>query len=143
MVVLRASRKLAEDHEAPGQQPDMTTSGSDAAGFKRPAATLALICAAQFVLQLDFSIVNVALPSIQHDLGLLASQLQWIVTGYALTFGSLLLLGGRAADLLGRRRLLMLGLVLFALASLAAGAAPSSLFLIVARVIQGAAGAMV
>jgi len=104
---------------------------------------LALICAAQFVLQLDFSIVNVALPSIQRELGLAASQLQWVVTGYALTFGSLLLLGGRAADLLGRRRLLSIGLVLFAAASLAAGAAQSSLFLIVARMIQGAAGAMV
>jgi EmrB/QacA subfamily drug resistance transporter len=104
---------------------------------------LALICAAQFVLQLDFSIVNVALPAIQRDLGLLASQLQWIVTGYALTFGSLLLVGGRAADLLGRRRLLMLGLGLFALASLAAGLAQSSIFLIVARVFQGAAGAMI
>jgi MFS family permease len=63
-----------------------------------------VICAAQFVLQLDFSIVNVALPTIQHDLHMAAAQLQWIVTGYALTFGSLLLAGGRLADLLGRRR---------------------------------------
>jgi len=107
------------------------------------AVALALVCAAQFILQLDFSIVNVALPSIQRELGLVAAQLQWIVTGYALTFGSLLLVGGRAADLLGRRRLLVLGLSLFALASLAAGLAQSSLLLIVARVIQGAAGAMV
>jgi EmrB/QacA subfamily drug resistance transporter len=107
------------------------------------AFALALICAAQFVLQLDFSIVNVALPSIQRELGLAASQLQWIVTGYALTFGSLLLVGGRAADLLGRRRLLSIGLTLFAAASLAAGLAQSSVFLIIARVVQGAAGAMV
>jgi EmrB/QacA subfamily drug resistance transporter len=104
---------------------------------------LALICAAQFVLQLDFSIVNVALPSIQRELGLVASQLQWIVTGYALTFGSLLLVGGRAADLLGRRRLLIIGLALFAIASLGAGLAQSSIELILARVIQGTAGAMV
>ena len=69
-----------------------------------------LICAAQFVLQLDFSIVNVALPTIQRDLDMPAAQLQWIVTGYALTFGSLLLAGGRLADLVGRRRLLALGL---------------------------------
>jgi len=95
------------------------------------------------VLQLDFSIVNVALPSIQRELGLAAAQLQWIVTGYALTFGSLLLVGGRAADLLGRRRLLSVGLTLFAAASLAAGVAQSSVFLIIARVVQGGAGAMV
>jgi EmrB/QacA subfamily drug resistance transporter len=109
----------------------------------RPKLSLALICTAQFVLQLDFSIVNVALPSIQRELGMAAAQLQWIVTGYALTFGSLLLLGGRAADLLGRRRLLSYGLALFAIASLAAGLAQSSVFLIIARVVQGAAGAMV
>ncbi len=72
-----------------------------------------------------------------------AAQLQWIVTGYALTFGSLLLVGGRAADLLGRRRLLLSGLALFALASVAAGLARSPLVLIIARVVQGAAGAMV
>jgi EmrB/QacA subfamily drug resistance transporter len=122
---------------------DAIPASTQAASRRGAGVALGLICAAQFVLQLDFSIVNVALPSIQRDLGLLASQLQWIVTGYALTFGSLLLLGGRAADMLGRRRLLMLGLALFALASLAAGLAQSSLFLIVARVIQGAAGAMV
>src|SRR2546430_947332 len=76
---------------------------------RRPAVSaLALICAAQFVLQLDFSIVNVALPTIQRELGFVAADLQWVVTGYALTFGSLLLLGGRAGDLLGRRRLLLL-----------------------------------
>src|ERR1700749_1835020 len=99
-------------------------------GRSRAGLALGLICAAQFVLQLDFSIVNVALPSIQRELGLVASQLQWIVTGYALTFGSLLLLGGRAADLLGRRRLLVVGLALFAIASLGAGLAQSSLVLI-------------
>jgi MFS family permease len=102
-----------------------------------------LICAAQFVLQLDFSIVNVALPTIQRDLGMPAAELQWIVTGYALTFGSLLLAGGRLADLLGRRRLLVAGLVLFALASVACGLAEWPVMLIVARIVQGAAGAMV
>ncbi len=80
----------------------------------------------EFVLQLDFSIVNVALPTIQRDFHMAASQLQWIVTGYALTFGSLLLAGGRLADLLGRRRLLAIGLALFALASLACGLARAS-----------------
>jgi EmrB/QacA subfamily drug resistance transporter len=104
---------------------------------------LTLICAAQFVLQLDFSIVNVALPKIQQDLHLAAAQLQWVVTGYALTFGSLLLVGGRLADLFGRRRMLAAGLVLFALASLACGLAQWPLMLIIARILQGAAAALV
>jgi EmrB/QacA subfamily drug resistance transporter len=107
------------------------------------ALVMILICAAQFVLQLDFSIVNVALPTIQRELHMVAAQLQWIVTGYALTFGSLLLAGGRLADLLGRRRLLIAGLILFALASLGCGLARWPLMLIIARIVQGAAGAMV
>ena len=111
--------------------------------MKRASFTLALICSAQFVLQLDFSIVNVALPAIQHELRFAAAELQWVVTGYALTFGSLLLVGGRGADLLGRRALLELGLALFALASLACGLAQSPLMLIIGRFVQGAAGAMV
>jgi MFS family permease len=114
------------------------------AGSARGAAlATTLICAAQFVLQLDFSIVNVALPTIQRDLDMASAELQWIVTGYALTFGSLLLAGGRLADLLGRRRLLVAGLVLFAIASLACGLAQWPVMLIIARIIQGAAGAMV
>ena len=109
----------------------------------RGLLVMILICAAQFVLQLDFSIVNVALPTIQRELGMAAAQLQWIVTGYALTFGSLLLVGGRLADLLGRRRLLVIGLVLFGVASLACGLAQSPIMLIAARLVQGAAGALV
>jgi EmrB/QacA subfamily drug resistance transporter len=104
---------------------------------------MTVICAAQFVLQLDFSIVNVALPTIQRELRMAPADLQWIVTGYALTFGSLLLAGGRLADLLGRRRMLASGLVLFALASLGCGLARWSVMLIVSRIIQGAAGAIV
>ncbi len=104
---------------------------------------MALICSAQFVLQLDFSIVNVALPTIQRDLHMPAAELQWVVTGYALTFGSLLLTGGRLADLLGRRRLLALGLIIFAIASLACGLAQWPVMLIVARLVQGGAGALV
>ncbi len=113
------------------------------AGSRRDAFVIALICAAQFVLQLDFSVVNVALPSIQRELGMPAAQLQWIVTGYALAFGSLLLAGGRLADLFGRRRMLAAGLALFGLASLACGLAQWPLLLIIARIVQGAAGAMV
>ncbi len=106
-------------------------------------SALGLLCAAQFVLQLDFSIVNVALPTIQRDLGFVPADLQWVVTGYALTFGSLLILGGRAGDLLGRRRLLLLSLLLFGLASLACGLAISPLMQILARLVQGGAAAFV
>ena len=107
---------------------------------RRPViSALGLICAAQFVLQLDFSIVNVALPTIQRELGFVPADLQWVVTGYALTFGALLLLGGRLGDLLGRRRLL----VLFGLASLTCGLALSPLMLILSRLVQGAGGAFV
>jgi EmrB/QacA subfamily drug resistance transporter len=104
---------------------------------------LLLICCAQFVLTLDFSIVNVALPSIQRELHVTPASLQWIVTGYALTFGSLLLTGGRIGDLTGRRRLLMVGLVLFGLTSLVAGIATSFAVLVVARFFQGASAALV
>jgi EmrB/QacA subfamily drug resistance transporter len=107
------------------------------------ATGLALICAAQFVLQLDFSIVNVALPTIQRQLGFTAAHLQWVVTGYALTFGSLLLLGGRAGDLIGHRRLLLAGLGLFGLSSLSAGLAQSEAMLIGSRFLQGASAALV
>jgi EmrB/QacA subfamily drug resistance transporter len=117
-----------------GQQPR----GAAGAGL-----AMVLICGAQFVLQLDFSIVNVALPTIQRDLHMPAAQLQWLVTGYALTFGSLLLTGGRLADLLGRRRLLVIGLIIFALASLACGLAQWPVMLIVGRLVQGAGGALV
>ena len=72
-----------------------------------------IVCLAQFMVVLDISIVNVALPSIQKDLGFSAANLQWVVTAYSLTFGGLLLLGGRLADLFGRRRILLVGLVLF------------------------------
>src|SRR5246127_2130801 len=113
-----------------------------AGGPRRAVLVISLICAAQFVLQLDFSIVNVALPSVQRELGMAPAELQWIVTGYALTFGSLLLAGGRLADLLGRRRLLVIGLVLFAVASLARGLARCRAMLLVARMVQGAAAAL-
>jgi MFS family permease len=87
--------------------------------------------------------VNVALPTIRADLHMAAAQLQWVVTGYALTFGSLLLAGGRLADLLGRRRLLVIGLIIFAVASLACGLARWPVMLIAARPVQGGAGALV
>jgi EmrB/QacA subfamily drug resistance transporter len=98
---------------------------------------LALLCVAFFMVILDVAIVNVALPSIQADLAFSQSDLQWVVSAYALTFGGLLLLGGRAADLLGRRRVFVAGVAVFALASLLGGLAPDSALLIAARALQG------
>ena len=104
---------------------------------------LALVCVAFFMVILDVAIVNVALPSIQRDLDLSDSNLQWIVTAYSLAFGGFLLLGGRAADLLGRRRVFMFGMVLFTAGSLACGLSESGTALIVFRALQGLGGAIV
>jgi EmrB/QacA subfamily drug resistance transporter len=103
---------------------------------------LALLCTAFFMVILDSAIVVVALPSIDGDLGFSTGDLQWVLSAYLLSFGGLLLLGGRAADLLGRRRLFMVGTGLFALASLACGLAGSVAALIAARVVQGVAAAI-
>ena len=104
--------------------------------------TLALLCAAQFMVVLDITVVNVALPSIGADLGFARADLQWIVTAYVLFAGGLLLLGGRAADFFGRRRVFMTGVVLFTAASLASGLAWSPAALVVARAAQGLGAAM-
>jgi EmrB/QacA subfamily drug resistance transporter len=104
---------------------------------------LALTCLAQFMVILDVSVVNVALPSIRNDLHFSAVNLQWIVNAYTLTFGGFLLLGGRAADLLGRRRVFVAGLVGFAAASLVGGLSTSQNMLIAARAVQGLGGAVV
>ena len=104
---------------------------------------LALLCATQFMLIIDVSIVNVALPTIEVDLHFNNSSLQWVASAYALTFGGFLLLGGRCADLLGRRRLFMAGLAVFTVASLACGFASSSNVLIAARAVQGLGAAMI
>jgi EmrB/QacA subfamily drug resistance transporter len=103
---------------------------------------LALLCGAFFMVILDAAIVTVALPSIENDLGFSAQGLQWVVSAYALTFAGLLLLGGRAADLLGRRRVFMVGVVLFTLASLLCGLAWSDAALIGARAFQGIGAAV-
>src|SRR6476646_5895961 len=99
---------------------------------------LALLCAAFFMVILDGTIVLVALPSIGADLHFSKQGLQWVVSSYALAFGGLLLLGGRAADLLGRRRVFMTGVVLFTAASLVCGLAWSPAALLAARAVQGA-----
>jgi EmrB/QacA subfamily drug resistance transporter len=121
----------------------MTSEERVARNAPRAGRLLALLCAAQFVLQLDFSIVNVALATIQRELHFSAADLQWVVTGYALTYGSLLLLGGRVGDLTGHRRLLLSGLVLFGVFSLTAGLAWDPVSLVVSRLLQGASAAFV
>src|SRR3954470_10487528 len=103
---------------------------------------LTVLALAPFMVVLDVTIVNVALPSIQDALGFSADGLQWVVNAYTLTFGGLLMLGGRMSDLLGRRRVFVAGMVLFALASLAAGLAPSAGVLIAARAVQGVGAAL-
>jgi EmrB/QacA subfamily drug resistance transporter len=109
---------------------------------RRGRLTLVVLCAVAFLDFVDASIVNIALPSIRSDLHVPVQSLQWIPSGYLLTYGGLMLLGGRAADLLGRRRVLVTGTVLFAAASLAGGLADSSGVLITARLVQGAGAAM-
>src|SRR5438477_11546034 len=94
---------------------------------------LTVVGAAFFMTILDVAIVNVAIPSIQRDLHIAESTVQWVITAYAITFGGFLLLGGRMADLLGRRRIFILGLIIFTLASLTCGLATSATLLIGAR----------
>jgi EmrB/QacA subfamily drug resistance transporter len=116
--------------------------GQSALATSRGKLILALLCAVAFLDFVDASIANVALPSIRNDLGFSVQSLQWVLSGYLLTYGGFMLLGGRAADLLGRRRILVAGTSLFGLASLAAGLATSEEMLVGARLVQGAGAAM-
>jgi EmrB/QacA subfamily drug resistance transporter len=109
----------------------------------RPWLTLAVVGAAFFMTVLDVAIVNVAIPSIQKDLDIREETVQWVITAYAITFGGFLLLGGRMADLLGRRRIFVGGLILFTLASLVCGLANSAGVLITARAVQGVGAAII
>ena len=124
----------------------MTYSAIGAIGAKKKGRHLGLalliIATAQLMVVLDATVVNVALPRIQAALGFSGSGLEWIVNAYALAFGGLLLLGGRAGDLLGRRRMFV-GLLLFSAASLAGGLATSQAWLLTARAVQGAGAAIV
>ena len=104
---------------------------------------LAVLCLGVLMIVLDTTIVNVALPSIRSDLGFSETSLVWVVNAYMLTFGGFLLLGGRLGDLYGQRRLFLLGIAGFTLASLGCGLAQSQGLLIVARAVQGLAGAVV
>jgi EmrB/QacA subfamily drug resistance transporter len=113
------------------------------ASTRRKWLALALLSAVQFMVVLDIAVVNVALPSIKLDLGFSEANLQWVISAYALVFGGFLLLGGRAADVLGRRRIFLGGLVVFTLASLLAGLAWSEASLIGARALQGLGAAII
>jgi EmrB/QacA subfamily drug resistance transporter len=104
---------------------------------------LVVIATAQLMVVLDATIVNVALPNVQHALGFSGSGLEWVVNAYALTFGGLLLLGGRAGDILGRRRVFIAGIILFSLASLLGGFATTQAWLLAARALQGVGGAII
>src|SRR4030088_726387 len=104
---------------------------------------LAMVCLCSLMIVLDGTIVNVALPSIHQDLGFSQANLAWLVNAYLLTFGGFMLLAGRAADLLGRRRVLVTGIALFTLASLGCGLANSQTMVVLARGIQGIGGAIV
>jgi EmrB/QacA subfamily drug resistance transporter len=117
--------------------------GPDLTSSRGKGLALALLAMTQFVIVIDASIVNVALPSIGAHLHFSRDDLSWVVNAYTLTFGGFLLLGGRLADLLGRRRMFMIGLVVFSLASLAGGLAQSEAWLIAARAVQGLGAAIV
>jgi EmrB/QacA subfamily drug resistance transporter len=104
--------------------------------------TLAAVAFGLFMIMLDNTVVNVALPSIQNDLHVKLSELEWIVTGYALTFAALLITGGKLGDLFGRRRTFVIGIAIFTLSSLACGLAPTASFLIGARIVQGIGAAL-
>ena len=104
---------------------------------------LGIVCIAQFMVILDATIVNVALPSIQHHLNFSQSSLQWVVNAYTLVFGGFLLLGGRASDLIGRQRLFLAGVALFTVASAVNGVAQSSGMLVGGRALQGLGAALV
>ncbi len=133
----------------PATEPgSVAVTGAQPGEASRPAhrnlgLALAVIATAQLMVVLDATIVNVALPHIQKALGFSGSGLEWVVNAYALTFGGLLLLGGRAGDILGRRRVFIGGVILFALASLAGGFATSQEWLLAARAVQGVGGAVV
>jgi EmrB/QacA subfamily drug resistance transporter len=126
------------DRAAPPVSPDQGSFLST----RRGKLTLLFLCAVAFLDFVDASIVNVALPSIRRDLNFSVQNLQWVLSGYLLTYGGFLLLGGRAADLLGRRRVLVAGIGVFALSSLTGGLAPSAGVLIGARLTQGVGAAM-
>src|SRR5690606_24806217 len=138
----RPCRGLADDRSMT-TTPQSRTAGKEEARKTTPGwAALLAASIGQFLVVLDVSVVNVALPQVRAGLGLGATGLQWVVTAYVVTFAGFLLLGGRAADLFGRKRIFLLGLGVFTAASLAGGVAQSGGLLIVARAAQGLGAAV-
>jgi MFS family permease len=123
-------------------QPDRVETTGQMANHARRWWILAVLGIAQLMVILDITIVNIALPTAQHDLGFSNADRQWVVTTYALAFGSLLLLGRRIGDIFGRKRTLIIGLVGFAFASAIGGASVNFTMLVIARTIQGSFGAL-
>jgi EmrB/QacA subfamily drug resistance transporter len=121
-------------------QPDVAENGQ---GHRHLGIALTIISAAQLMIVLDASVVNIALPSIQTDLGFSSANLPWVINAYVVVFGGLLLLGGRAGDLLGRRRVFMAGIGLFTVASLLGGMAQGEAWLLAARALQGVGAAII
>src|ERR687898_538221 len=122
--------------------PDQSQASGDSFAGRRLGLSLMVVATAQLMLVLDDSIANIALPSIQADLGVSAANLPWVINAYVLVFGALLLFGGRVGDLFGRRRVLRIGLVVFVAASLLGGLAPNTGLLIAARALQGLGAAL-
>jgi MFS family permease len=137
-----AGQGVVSDRAAPTAAAQQAASSGAAAADPRRWWVLGVVGLAQLMVVLDATIVNIALPSAQRDLGFSNADRQWVVTAYSLAFGSLLLLGGRLSDLIGRRRMLIIGLVGFAAASALGGAANGFALLVVGRAIQGGFGAL-
>src|SRR6266702_1307664 len=133
---------IVTDHAAPLTAAKTAGPSGAAAAVDRRWWVLGVVGLAQLMVVLDATIVNIALPSAQHDLGFSNADRQWVVTAYSLAFGSLLLLGGRLSDLFGQRRMLIIGLTGFAAASALGGAATGFDMLVIGRAIQGAFGAL-
>src|ERR1700753_1428459 len=128
--------------QSSSKSPGLTVSRNEPAGEWKQYVILALVCMAILLDAIDTGIVNVALPNIQHDLHLSTLDLPWVQGAYILTFGGFLLLGGRSADLFGRRRIFLIGTSIFGLASLICGLASGGWLLILARGVQGIGAAL-
>jgi EmrB/QacA subfamily drug resistance transporter len=139
----RHDRRELVAHPSATNERDLAVEASSPNPHVLTPLALSLVLVASFMVVLDFSIVNVALPSIRASLGFTGDSVQWVVTAYAITFAGLLILGGRVADLFGRRRCFIVGLLVFAWASLAAGLSPDAMTLIIARAVQGIGAAIV
>jgi EmrB/QacA subfamily drug resistance transporter len=146
MPCVAAASALENGTSAPGKDTMPTTLSSSpqsSPGGHRAGLSLLVVATAQLMLVLDDTVANIALPSIQRELAVSAAALPWVISAYVLAFGSLLLFGGRAGDVFGRRRVLRIGLGVFTLASLLGGLGPSAAWLIVARALQGVGAALV